>query len=66
MRIIIRAIPFEYTWGGGGGGGTLTYQKSWGEGVKMKKLGVYMKKIIGGGGGSEIVGVPPPMYFLME
>ena len=26
-------------------------KKSWGEGVKMKKSGVYMKKIMGGGGG---------------
>ena len=34
-----------------------------GDGVKMKKLRVYMKKEIiagGGGGGSGIVGVPPP------
>ena len=47
--------------GGGGGGGGVErspIKKSWGEGVKMKKLGGYMKKIIGGG--SEIVGVPPP------
>ena len=34
-------------------------KKSRGEGVKMKKLGVYMKKK-SLGGGSEIVGVPPP------
>ena len=46
----------------GGGGGVVErtpIKKSWGEGVKMKKLGVYMKKNHwGGGGGSEIVGVP--------
>ena len=35
-------------------------KKSWGEGVKMKKLGVYMRKKSWGGGESEIVSVPPP------
>ena len=44
--------------GGGGGVERSPIKKSWGEGVKMKKLGVYMKKIHWGG--SEIVGVPPP------
>ena len=60
----LRAISFEYTWGGEE---RSPIKKSWGEGVKMKKLGVYMKKSLRGGG-SEIVGVlppppPPPMYF---
>ena len=38
--------------GGGGGGGVerSPIKKSWGEGVKMKKLGVYMKRNHGGGG----------------
>ena len=68
----MRAIPFECTWGGGGGWNAhLPIKKSWGEGVKMKKLGVYMKKKYHGGGGSEIVSVPPPpppppMYIQME
>ena len=41
-----------YMGGGGGGGGVerSPIKKSWGEGVKMKKLGVYMKKNHGGGG----------------
>ena len=40
-----------------GGGERSPINKSWGEWVKMKKLGVCMKKKIIGGG-SEIVGVP--------
>ena len=55
--IHIRAIPFEYTWGGGGGGGVerSPIEKSWGEGVKIKKIigrGVcqILKKHGGGGG----------------
>ena len=59
----LRAIPFECTWGGVE---RSPIKKSWGEGVKMKELGVYMKK--NHGGGSEIVSVPPPppMYIQME
>ena len=49
-----RAIPFECTWGGGGGVERSPIKKSWGEGVKMKKLGVYMKKNHGGGGGLKL------------
>ena len=50
--IFLRAIPFECTWGGGGGGVERSpIKKSWGEGVKMKKLVVYMKKNHWGGGG---------------
>ena len=46
----LRAIPFEYTWGGGGGVERSPIKKSSGEGLKMKKLGVYMnKKSLGGG-----------------
>ena len=37
----MRAIPFECTWGGGGVERS-PIKKTWGEGVKMKKLGVYM------------------------
>ena len=49
---LVRAIPFESTWGGGGGGVERSpIKKSWGEGVKMKKIGgLHEKKIIGGGG----------------
>ena len=42
----LRAIPFECTWGGGMERSPI--KQSWGEGVKMKKLGVYMKKNHGG------------------
>ena len=54
--------------GGGGGVERSPIKKSWGEGVKMKKMGVYMKKKSLGRGGSEIVSVPspPPMYIQME
>ena len=45
----LRAIPFKCTWGGGLERSPI--KKSWGEGVKMKKLGVYMKKNHWGGGG---------------
>ena len=53
----LRAIPFEYTWGGGGGGERSPIKKSWGEGVKMKKnqwargLSNIEKHGAGGGGG---------------
>ena len=41
---VVRAIPFEYTWGGGGGGVERSpIKKSWGEGGQDKK------KIIGRG-----------------
>ena len=59
--------------GGGGGGGEgagverSPIKKSWGEGVKMKKLGVYMKKkSLGGGGGLKLWAFHPPMYIQME
>ena len=56
--IFFRAIPFECTLGGGGGLERSPITKSWGEGVKMKELGVYMNNHGGGGGGgSEIVSV---------
>ena len=45
----LRAIPFECTWGRGGGVERSPIKKSWGEGVEMKKLGVYMKKNHWGG-----------------
>ena len=37
MRLAHRAIPFEYTWGGGGVERS-PIKKSWGEGVKIKKI----------------------------
>ena len=61
--VILRAIPFEYTWGGGGGGGNAHLLKSWGGGGGQDK-----KKIIGrgvcqilnkhgaGGGGGGLAG----------
>ena len=56
------------TWGGGGGMERSPIKKSWGEGVKMKKLGVYMKKKSWGGGGLKLWAFhpPPPMYIQME
>ena len=33
--LLLRAIPFEYTWGGGVERSPI--KKSWGEGVNMKK-----------------------------
>ena len=38
-----------YMGGGGGGVERSPIKKSWGEGVNIKKLGVYMKKNYGGG-----------------
>ena len=36
--MVLRAIPFEYKWGGGGGGVERSpIKKSWGEGVKIEK-----------------------------
>ena len=54
---LLRAIPFEYTWGGGGGGGVdcSPIKKSWGEGVKIEKnhwaRGLSNIEKHGGGGG---------------
>ena len=56
----------------GGGMERSPIKKSWGEGVKMKKLGVYMKKNHWGGGGGvwncerSTPPPPPPMYIRME
>ena len=53
---MLRAIPFEYTWGGGGLERS-PIKKSWGEGVKIKKnhwargLSIIKKHGAGGGGG---------------
>ena len=51
-----------YMGGGGGGVERSPIKKSWGEGVKMKKLGVYMKKKIIGGKvcNCERSSPPPP------
>ena len=53
MAMLLRAIPFEYTWGGGVERSPI--KKSWGEGVKMKKnhwaRGLSKIKKHGGGGG---------------
>ena len=46
--------------GGGGGVERSPIKKSWGEGVKMKKLGVYMKKKSWGGLKLWAFQPPPP------
>ena len=54
--MLLRAIPFEYTWGGGGVERS-PIKKSWGEGVKIKTnhwargLSNIEKHGAGGGGG---------------
>ena len=61
---MLRAIPFEYTWGGGGGWNAHLLKKSWGEGGQDKKIRVYMKKKSLGGGLKLWAFHPPPHVFL--